>query len=223
MLWNPITATMFRVIADGLKPLVHAKSSVVQPSASVRTKESKPKSPPKPVGDVDMEEIRRRIKGVALTKPHLYATPGHPFIKCDKARCRFCQHLFENLNITRCEGHKRCTSVGWYPHVGAPLWQMVRKRHATHDQSTIKPKECKVGEIPALAKAVGTSPVSPMDDSGSRCSTACENEGSVTPTPSSPRSPQSTPKRSLPLSWADDVEEYYLSKRYAKQELDDSA
>jgi len=212
MIWNPIIAKMFSVITVSIPRSVKTSSATVEKKSSDKiTSASKRKADPrvvKPVPvEIDEEDIRRRLNGVVLTKPHLFETPAHKHVQCMKQNCGFCKHLFTHINVTRCEGHKRCTSIGWYPHVGPALWQMVRKRHAADLPCIIKIKECNVGEIPALASAVVNG--SPEQQS-SRASPPMVSEVDYSSSVEA-----NSPKRSYPtdLRWDEDMSEYYLRKK----------
>lgn len=207
MLWNPLIVTLFKVITS--KPAkIDEKSAVkVLPKTNV-VKVAKPVHSPVSLSETQIVTVQQRLKDIQLQRTHLYQTPGHTHIKCDAPNCEFCTHLFNNLNITKCEGHKRCSISGWYPHVGPALWQMLRKKHSARAKPTIQPKLCKPHEIPALS--VGNGDVktnSPMEAD-------LQSEAS-----SNFSTPISSPKRSS-HSWVDDLpddlEEYYLTQKRVK-------
>lgn len=209
MLWNPLTATLFKVVSTSAVTVKEEKPAVRLPKANVS--KVKPVQNPVSLPETQIESIKLRLKDIRLQKTHLYQTPGHTHVKCEKPNCEFCLHLFNNLNITKCEGHKRCATVGWYPHVGPALWQMLRKKHSNGVKPTIQPKLCKPYEIPALTVDEGvTLPVSPMD---SEFQSHDEDSSFSTPVPSPLRRPRSP-------SWADDMPEdlelHYLNRRKVK-------
>lgn len=211
MIWNPLTSSLCKMIAI-VPPRVMDKRPCPKKSSDTSSASGTRKADVRNVvaidASVDVADIRRRLKGVVLTKPHLFETPAHKHVQCMKQNCEFCKHLFTHVNITRCDGHKNCTSIGWYPHVGTSMWNMVRKRHASGLSCAVKLKDCKVGEIPALAAVdLETSgPTEPQvvtdgNDDSSELSSI----------------PATSPKRSYPtdLDWNEDMSEYYLRKRAA--------
>lgn len=211
MLWNPILAKMFQLVATSVTINITEKSEKISTDLPKRTKKS---SSPKPTAPVELppdqvEGIRKRLRAVALTKPHLYQTPFHSHVKCNTPNCEFCKQMFVKLNITKCEGHKRCCTVGWYPHVGPSLWQMLRKRHANNSSSSVKLQPCKSNEIRALESEVGQS--SPVTEAAEP--TTYDRSGSVTPVPSEVST--SSKRSASPFDWNDDIETYYLNRKRA--------
>lgn len=211
MIWNPITATLLTIKNTPVKlPDKKPRQDKSSDTSSASGTRKADKRNVMPIdASLDVSDIRRRLNGVVLTKPHLFETPAHRHVQCTKQNCGFCKHLFTHVNITRCEGHKRCTSVGWYPHIGTALWNMVRKRHASNQTCIIKLQDCKVGEIPALA---AVDPVTPErrsrepSESMDECTVHSPGSGTA-----------ASPKRSFPtdMRWDEDVSEYYLRKRQA--------
>lgn len=205
MLWNPLTAAL-------MKEIVSSKSDAEKALPPKPLKQTKVKAVPSPIAisDNDVSNIRTKLKEVSLKRTHLFKTPGHQHVKCDEASCEFCKHVFNNLNITKCEGHKRCSIVGWYPHVGVSLWQMLRKKHASKVTPTLQQKPCRPHEIKALAVEDINMDISNFDESEEEEPSIV---GSKASTPSN--SPWQSPAK---RSWADeslDVEELYLKKRAA--------
>lgn len=207
-LWNPMVATLLRtalpVVTAGIEKK-KSSSSIVKPKKGAR-------SPPsaRPVTGITAEEvktIRSRLTAVALTRPRLYENTPH--VKCTIDNCAFCSHMFHTLNITKCEGHKRCSAVGWYPHIGKPLWSQLRTKHEAQVPCRLKPQPCKAHELPSLRAEETPSQGSPstsaeMDDTMSVLSdvsdtTVCSHTRSVASLP--------------PMSWADDVEQALRRKK----------
>lgn len=177
MLWNPITASLFRIIPDSRtefrkdmgRSSVKTKTHGTRPKAYVKTK-------PEPVNltAIQIEGLRKRLRAVTTNRSQLYATPAHSYIKCLKPNCEFCTSVYNTLNITQCQGHKKCCSAGWYPHIGPSLWKMLKKRHDSGLPVLLTAKTCKPHEIPALEEAKVSSQ---DDDAISVCS---ERSGSTT-------------------------------------------
>lgn len=203
MLWNPITACLFKVAAS---KVTMRKETILSRLPRKAEQRLKPAKLPVSLPDGEIASIRHKLNDIKLTRSVLYDTPGHPHVKCVTPSCKICQCLFTNLNITKCEGHKRCSKVGWYPHVGPSLWQMIRKKHAENRDVGILPKSCKAHEIPALASV---DICRSQTDSDSMQDDVLSNDGSTA-------SYASTLKRNRsPLPdgpWIDDVEAYYLSR-----------
>lgn len=224
MLWNPVTATLFKTIAnvqvtvssEEKKQQSSQKSSDMKPALPKNQKsKSKPSRDPIDLSEQQIEGIRKRLQSVALTRKHLYAmTGGHPHVKCNTPDCSFCSTLFNNLNITRCEGHKRCCSTGWYPHIGVPLWNMVRVQHSSGRKNTIRVRPCKPYEIPALqvGSPVKTSPMESIAEETAIEDCTAEDRDYV-----SPASPAASVASVPSLRWSESVEEYYLSRKRLKR------
>lgn len=223
MLWNPISASLFKTIAQvqvtvssDVKKVSTSPTAVpALPKNQKKEPKSKPRDPVRLPKD-QVEGIRRRLASVALTRRHLYSmTGGHPHVKCTTPNCSFCSTLFNTLNITRCEGHKRCCSAGWYPHIGVPLWNMLRAKHQSGSKNTVRAQPCKPHEIPALQDG---SPVIPssmdtiVEESAIEDTTAEEQQAYTRPT-----SPAFSVASQPSLSWAESVEEYYLSRKRLKR------
>lgn len=219
-LWNPLIASMLRCVVPS--PVVAAQSRPSPPTVPEKSKSPKPKdlkrnSPAPKLEPDSLSRLQEKLRAVALTRDYLYRTPFHSHVKCGRPRCRFCRHMFFNLNITRCEGHKPCCSVGWYPHFGPGLWSVLRRRHNSDETCRIAPKDCNAHELPALGQApvddfVGsevpsTSPVSVR---------AMEHSATPSPRPTSPSyRPEEEPP--APLDWAEDVEQYVARRLLAKR------
>lgn len=198
-LWNPLVASLVKMLFSG--PVKHEKK--VSPTKTKQRKDVS-KAPSRTVtlpSSAEVDKIRSSLKAVALTRTRLYANTGH--VTCDRDCCAFCKHMFMNLNLTKCEGHKKCSASGWYPHVGKSLWSMLKAKHAALVPCKLKPQACKSGELPALQSEsngpVGTSDKVEDIEFNDASSTA-SNESAHTV-----RSAQSVPSA---FNWADDVESY---------------
>lgn len=202
MLWNPLTATLFKVIASTCKT-----ANDLPKALQSRTTRDKVKPKPVDLPSTQISAVRHRLKEITLTKTHVYKTPGHMHVKCDTANCEFCKHLFNNLNITKCEGHKRCSKVGWYPHIGPALWQMLRKKHANKAIPNLPPKPCSAHEIPALSVDTARFPLNKEVPANAESEDSSPVESGRS-TPMNVGSVSNSPKR----AWADDfdVEDFYL-------------
>lgn len=153
-LWSPLIATMISV-------LFKAVPNPVKKSQGLKSKTEKKSVDPVEkisVSENEIEKIHEKLKSVALTRQKLYANTS--YIQCDKDNCAFCSHMFHNVNLTQCKGHKRCNSSGWYPHVGKPLWSQLKTKHASAIPCKLRPKECGPQELPALL----AKPVQPRSD-----------------------------------------------------------
>lgn len=226
MLWNPLLAAMFKMTSTETpsRSFVRAASSESTSPRAPKPKAQTPNrsTPPPPVkmGPAQVDGLRKRLKNIMTSKTSLYATPAHAFIKCVKTDCEFCRSLFTTLNITRCEGHKKCCSIGWYPHIGLPLWKMTKKRHDQNLPFNLSMKPCKEHEIPAIGNPAPqdvATDVIPSCGIGSPdyCSDNMAYDDESPTRPQSPPGVLSSTKR----SWSrevDDVEALYLRMRAAK-------
>lgn len=145
-LWSPLIATLISVLFTRALPTPAKKSQSSPPIAKVR-------KPAEPVERIHVEvdkivAIHEKLKSVALTRPRLYCNSS--YIACEMDKCAFCSHMFHNVNLTQCKGHKPCNSSGWYPHVGKPLWIQLKSKHAAAIPCKLRPKECGPNELPAL-------------------------------------------------------------------------
>lgn len=213
-LWNPLTASMFQQLVNITVKAMPSQQSLEDHKMQKNKKHSKPVPLPVNPTEDEQSDIRKRLKAVIITKPTLYSTPYHGHVKCTVPKCEACHSLFMSLNITRCDGHKKCCSVGWYPHVGPSLWKMLKKRHSTGKPMNIAVKVCKSHEIPSLAgNQTKQSSGCIDDDQISICSERSDNT-MVTDSVStqSAASEPPSPKR----AWCDDVEAMYLSKRVSR-------
>lgn len=165
-LWNPLVAT-FSQLMPQQEHSNNAKNQSLEKSVSVpQAKKSAKKAnlaakvPPAAVSATEQQTIRSRLEAVKLTKKQLYKTPFHAHIKCEVNDCSFCVHMFNNLNITQCIGHKPCAAIGWYPHVGPVLWQMLKTKHNAGFPCRLQPKACKSFELPSLLAMTDSAKVS---------------------------------------------------------------
>lgn len=205
-LWNPLTASLIKMLINDVPLRLEKDTSTKKVKKQDKTvSKALPKTVTLP-GPVETEKIRSALKAVALTRTRLYENTSH--IQCDRDNCGFCRHMFNNVNITRCEGHKRCCASGWYPHVGKPLWSMLKAKHAALVPCKLKPQACKSSELPALQTTTPVAGTSAnfedveFDDVSSHHS----NESVCTV-----RSTQSVPLATM--SWAEDVEDFYLKRK----------
>jgi hypothetical protein len=206
MLWSPLTAMLLK--DSTLEP---CHSCEAPPTKKVAKKEKKI-SAPVSLTETQIASIRGRLRDISKTKTHLYQTSGHSHVKCDVPKCEFCYALFTCLNITRCEGHKRCSTVGWYPHVGPSLWQMLKKKHARHEPHRLSVKPCKPNELPGLS--VGTEELQSATTVEDMDSQSNGSTPTATPPPSPRSLPQQSPSRRIrDVDWNTlDLEQVYLDQ-----------
>lgn len=191
-LWNPLVSSLVSSISAsslGNRPF-HQQSSTSKVRAGSITACFAALS----LTTSEEEEIRQKLSDYSQKSNRLYNTKFHAHISCKTDRCRFCYAMFTHVNITKCVGHKPCHRSGYFPHVGTPLWSMIRKKH-TSGSCQFKVKPCQSGEIKALA-------ITSLEDTpeyDSSISWADEEE--------SPRSPVQYPelKRKSPESSARSV------------------
>lgn len=144
-LWNPIVDSLLQMLSK------QVSAEVTRPLKTVKTvqkKVQKPRSeaqPPK----VDAQTVRDQLMQI-VDSPNLFSTPGHKHVKCATPSCQFCSTLFKQLHITKCTGHAPCHPSGYYPHVGKPLWNMLKSKHARSTSCKLNKRPCKDGEYPCL-------------------------------------------------------------------------
>lgn len=209
-LWNPLVASLVKMLMVDLK----SEKIISSPKQTNKQRKDVPKVAPKAVklpAPAEADRIRSSLKAVALTRTRLYANTAH--ITCERDNCAFCKHLFMNVNITKCEGHKKCSASGWYPHVGKSLWSMLKAKHNALVPCKLRPQACKSSELPALQSesktgSVGTS--EQVEDIEFDDASSTHSQESVCTV----RSAQSVPPI---LSWADDVEDQFRMVKRKRQ------
>lgn len=203
-LWSPLIATMVSVLFTKAVPVKEKK--ITQDSSSTRVKKTVEPVEKIELSAKEVENIHDKLKSVALTRPRLYGNTSH--IQCEKDNCAFCIHMFHNVNLTQCKGHKRCNSSGWYPHVGKPLWSQLKAKHAQAVPCKLRPQKCRPQELPALlAAAVHNG----SEETSGSMEPEIMDESSQMSQESDTRSVSSQPLLSS-ASWADSVE-YMVGKK----------
>lgn len=122
MLWNPLLAD---TLALHLEVALQAANNKTRVEKTVR-KDSKSTSSTKSEKPVDIPAVYMQLDQFLRSNPAPYKTAP---VRCDFVGCKFCLGLFDSIKLTKCEGHKPCTSAGWFPHVGKTLWNALRRKH----------------------------------------------------------------------------------------------
>lgn len=201
-LWNPLVASLSNLSLNGNPPVAPA-------SAKERKVVTKPVKNPIPLG-IDSTDVRERLRTVILTKAVPYKNEAHRHIKCNISHCKFCVDLFQRVNITKCEGHKRCHSTGYYPHVGTALWSMLKTKHNKQQSCTVSTKPCAEYEIPAILNVIAEE-----ETTGSIAGTIVGEEDAISVASNSSRKRSISPvneRMDRTCSWADSVEDYFLKR-----------
>lgn len=73
-----------------------------------------------------------------------------PYIECKHTQCAFTRTLFQNIALTKCEGHKKCVPSGWFPHVGLTLWKSLASKHTEDTIFKAKARQLKPNEMQPL-------------------------------------------------------------------------
>lgn len=147
-IWNPLLEVTLRdcrtlVSANGLektsstKPSKHRVGSISAAFEDLTIQESQ------------VQRVRQQLKDHGSSAKRPFTNKFHKHIDCSQDNCKFCVKLFHSVNITKCVGHKPCHKTGFYPHIGQPLWCMLKNKHNKSDCNLL-PKPCKPGEIKAL-------------------------------------------------------------------------
>lgn len=140
-LWNPLVATLLKHISLATPTLSPPKVAPVKKSSPAPTE----------LPDANaVEEIRRKLRALKDARKLKFDTAAHAHVKCKALNCSFCSVLFSTVHITKCIGHKKCSTVGWYPHVGVPLWRLLRAKHDAGAACQLSNRSCKEWEIPSL-------------------------------------------------------------------------
>lgn len=105
------------------------------------------------IDEVQSNQIRILLKEHGASTKRPFAGKFHKHIQCSKDNCNFCKTLYHSVNITKCVGHKPCHRSGYYPHIGHPLWCMLKNKH-NKEICNLTPKTCKPGELPSLSKDI---------------------------------------------------------------------
>lgn len=222
-IWNPLVEQLVKLVS--LKPDTRTTCDVSSPPVKPRIK---PTPAPVSLPEKDIALIRAKLKATTMSKRHLFATPGHAHIKCSTENCAFCSHLFHTVNITKCTGHKRCNSIGYYPHVGVSLWRILKKKHDSGQSPRIRIACCKEYELPALGNE-SEDCMDTQSNDGTVIECAASPLADQESIPASPLSdttsqysyqsrhtPCASPKRKI--DWANEsVESYYHQVRATKK------
>lgn len=184
MVWNPINAAFLKLPLLEQKPSVKENSSTSNSNKDTKSlKSSRTLNPSVNVApELDEDERQRlydKILATRETREVLYRTKFHSHVKCEEARCKYCTHLFNTLNLTKCIGHAACSKTGWYPHVGASLWKMVKTKHNSRSECTLVPKACKAHELPSLSTYKSVSQLPDTHVSKDADPSSPSNEGIV--------------------------------------------
>lgn len=164
-LWNPITANLvqsLKVFSD----VSRAPDLPSKDESKSQAPDKKPRlrgsNPPR-----DTARIQQHILHYLEEHPSPYRETKH--IACSAAKCDFCIALFKSINLTKCSGHKPCVPSKWFPHVGPPLWKMLKKSHDKNLSYHAKRKEPSDDEIASpwskstkIASSVADNPVKPQ-------------------------------------------------------------
>lgn len=207
-LWNPMVA----MLAD-------AAFALPSPKIVKHTVEDTPigKKLPKAVGPplapgLDVVQVHKRLRACLQTRPHLYQTPAHPHIKCETRNCPFCVKLFRTINLTKCAGHKACSTSGFYPHIGVALWSMLKKDHHAGSVPRLRERLPREHELPCLSEdppTVETSMETHAETSSTRTAQRKRPCYSTIPEEDDMEDDENNP------SWAESVESYFRRRQRA--------
>lgn len=148
-IWNPLTAILLR---ESARPVPVPLKSKFASSNTKREKITLAKASDTVSDNISKDDIRKIHLALQQNKPTsgIYNNSFHSHISCVKPQCQFCMDLFQQVNISKCVGHKPCHASGHYPHVGKTLWKMIKGRHDRGDQCKLKDQICKKGYLPSL-------------------------------------------------------------------------
>lgn len=130
---------------------------------------------------------------------HPFDNSFHTHINCMDTTCRFCTQLFTDIHLTKCVGHRKCNPVGYYPHVGVSLWNIIKSRHRKGLPYQLKERDSRPGELKALRFYLATPTSPPIVDS------ARENKAG------------SSRLRTKPMDWNEEVEREELARNSSKR------
>lgn len=148
-LWNPIIDSMLQMLAKSVSSVLakpdpgKSKQTVNKKKPVVETRSKEPAVP------ADPQEVRDQLKQNA-NSASLFSAKCHNHISCTSPSCKFCNAMYRQVHITRCVGHAPCHPTGFYPHVGKPLWNMLKTKHNKTMDCKLKIRPCKKNEIPCL-------------------------------------------------------------------------
>lgn len=143
-LWNPIVESLLTMLSKQVsveltRPLP-TKTAVRKPVTLTRSE-----APQTTLGEQEVrEQLMQKVDEVK------FSSAFHKHIKCGTPSCKFCTDLYKQVHITRCVGHSPCHPSGYYPHVGKPLWNMLKTKHNKQTPCKLKNRPCKPDELPCL-------------------------------------------------------------------------
>lgn len=151
-LWNPLTACLVQQVAAPTSTFTLSKPPTLEKPSSTKkvVVKGKSASKDKPVEPEFAEKIRCTLK-LNKKSSGFFNNAYHNHVSCVKPDCQFCCNLYQQVNITKCSGHKACHPCGYYPHVGKTLWKILKGRHDKGESCKLKNKPCSTSEIQNLA------------------------------------------------------------------------
>jgi len=151
-IWNPLVSALLNRPSAPLKVKAptHLPKPISQPGPSgLPNNASQPLMTAslnhEPMDELTVQSIQTSVRTYRSENSVLYRNAMH--IKCTKPECAFCIAAFTTLNLTRCVDHIPCTKLGWFPHIGKPLWKRLRPSHDRGLPYRPKKVEPKAGEI----------------------------------------------------------------------------
>jgi hypothetical protein len=146
-LWNPLVRELLKVISKHSCTIVPEKRTMKK---SVKNLTLVNAFEALSTDEVKEDLVVKELLQVGKSSVLPFNTPFHKHIMCKRESCKFCRELFYTVNLTRCVGHRKCTQIGFYPHVGPSLWNIVRSRHKKDTPLLLKERPLRPGEIKAL-------------------------------------------------------------------------
>lgn len=196
MLWNPILATTLDTLEQSVISVNHESDRSTKPRTS-RDSVLDVKSNLKCVKPVSKTiTVEHSLDTIYLDLDRYLARNKAPYkstkhIQCSRIGCLFCKGMFNGISLTKCESHKPCTPSGWFPHVGRPLWNSLKKKHDPERHFVNSPRILKADEKPNRAKSLDKLPMvksAPLAETGGHVDWATEMDNMDLASPKSRQS-----------------------------------
>lgn len=152
-LWNPLTACLVQQAShtslSSIPKSIPDKPSTKLPVKS--TAKDKAVTENTPTISSELSVTIRAALGRNRPSAGFFNNSYHSHINCLKSECSFCNNLYQQVNITKCSGHKPCHPCGYYPHVGRTLWKLLKPKHMKSEPCKLQNKPCQPGQVQNLA------------------------------------------------------------------------
>lgn len=150
-IWNPVVKTLLLHMQNF--PFLRIRNNLSLQLSTSKIEETKVCFRKKILSSHLLTAILQQLTTVMISG-NLYQNDGHKFINCKHGRnCQFCRDMFKHISISACSirKHDQCTDLGWYPHVGPELWQLLKAKHDSKAVFLSKARATRFGDIPCLA------------------------------------------------------------------------